>query len=104
MKLFRGDRIKFSARIAADLPDPSGYGPEDLYRDFVRTFSTPSGKRALARLLMRCNLWGMSYVEGDTHATAKNEGARGIGQWIMETMNFEPAQLPPQTESEEPDV
>jgi len=103
MKLFRGDRIRFSERIAADLPDPRGYGPEDLYRDFVRTFSTPSGRRVLAQILVWCNVWDRSHVTGDALETAKNEGARDIGLRVMETMNFEPAQLPEQTESEEPD-
>ncbi len=103
MRLFRGDRIRFSARVAADLPDPRSYDDADRHADFTRLFGTPPGRRVLAQILVRCQLWERTYVAEDSHATAHREGMSDVGLWLMETINFEPAQLPAATEHEEPD-
>ncbi len=104
MKLFRGDRISFSERVAADMPDPRSYGPADQYRDFARLFDSPMGRRVLAIILVRCQLWERSYTPGDSHETAKREGMRDIGLWLMETINMEPAPQPAATQYEDPDA
>ncbi len=103
MKFFRGDRIRFSNRIAADMPDPRAYDEADRFRDFVHLFNTPTGRRVLALILVRCQVWERTYVAGDSHDTAHREGMRDIGLWLMETINMEPETLPAATEQEEPD-
>lgn len=45
--------------------------------------STPGGREFYWRLLSQCNLFRPSYVPGDTHAMALNEGKRAIGLWAM---------------------
>ena len=110
MNLFRGDRIRFSKRIAADSPAPRAYGEEDCYRDFVRVFNSPPGRRVLAQILVNCGIWQRwpLYDSEDGIAQALNsaeiKGKREIGLWLMETINWEPAEPPAHTEDEEPDV
>ncbi len=102
MKLFRGDRIKFSERVAKDHPG-STYSAADRYVDFAQLFATPQGRRVLSQILIRCQLWERSHTLGDSHATAHKEGMRDVGLWLMETINMEPGILPAQNEYEEPD-
>ncbi len=103
MKLFRADRIRFSTRIAADMPNPASYSPSDRHGDFASLFGTVHGRRVLAQILVQCQLWERSYTAGDSHETARREGMRDVGLWIMELINLEPVEPPAQTEHEEPD-
>lgn len=94
-----GDPIAFSARVAGDLPD-ADYTAVDRFRDFRRTFvDAETGRRVLAQILTRCQLWERSFVPGDPYETARREGMRDIGLWIMEIVNIEPA-IPPAYEDE----
>ena len=86
----QGNPIKFSERMAAALPT-APYSALDRYRDFRRLFETDQGQRVLAQIMSRCQVWERSYAEGDTHETARREGMRDVGLWIMEIMNTEPA-------------
>lgn len=102
MKLFRGDRITFSNRVAADHPGQT-YSDADRYRDFAKLFNTAHGRRVLSIILVRCQIWERSYAPGDSHGMAHKEGMRDVGLWLMETINMEPDILPAQNEYEEPD-
>jgi hypothetical protein len=94
------DPVAFSTRIAGDLPDRD-YTAIDRYRDFRRLFETDEkGRRVLAQILTRCQLWERSYVAGDPHETARREGMRDVGLWIMEIINFEPPHPQPYDDEE----
>ncbi len=89
-----GDRMAFATRLAGDLP-ARGYTARDRRKDFKRIFETaPEGRRVLAQLLVRCQVWEHSYVAGDTHESARREGMRDVGLWIMEIINTEPVDGP----------
>ena len=96
-----GGRIAFSGRIAGDLP-ARGYTARDRQRDFKHVFEAGAeGRRVLAQLLMRCQVWERSYVTADTHESARREGMRDIGLWIMELINTEPVDGPETAATEE---
>ncbi len=96
-----GDRMGFSRMIAANAP-PGGSHAIDRRKDFRSLFqSTPEGRRVLAEILVRCQLWERSYVPGDAYETARREGMRDIGLWIMEIVDDEPGEPPHTAETEE---
>ena len=101
MKFLRGDRIRFSNRTGADYP--ANQDRADEFRDFSAVFGTPQGRRVLATILVYSRVWLPTYVEGDSHETARREGMRDVGLWLMETINWTPVDLPAATEHEEPD-
>lgn len=91
---------KLSEAVAKAFPG-RGYGIADRTRDFHRTFrATPEGERVLAQILVRCRLWDRSYVPNDTHETARREGMRDVGLWIMEALNAEAAPQPHTAETD----
>ena len=95
------DPLAFAGMIAATQPDPASYRDVDRYRDFRRVFyGSAEGRRVLAVILSRSRTWDRSYVPGDTHESARIEGMREIGLWIMETMNHEPIDAPETAEPE----
>mgnify|MGYP001165934966 CR=1 FL=1 len=57
----------------------------DLEREDLRALmSTPAGRRTVFRLLDRnCNLIGGSFIPGDTHASAHEEGRRSVGRLLV---------------------
>jgi hypothetical protein len=52
-------------------------------QDIRALLSTREGARFFARLLELCGVYRLSYVPGDTHATAFNEGKRNVGNAVM---------------------
>jgi hypothetical protein len=52
-------------------------------QDIGALLATRGGVRFFARLLAMCGVYRLSYVPGDTHATALNEGQRNIGNTIL---------------------
>ena len=104
MKFFRrGDRIRFSNRIAADMPDPRSYDEADRFRDFAHLFNTPTGQKVVAQILVQCGIWDRNRRGNDSFERGEIAGMRDIGLWLMETINMEPETLPAATEHEEPD-
>lgn len=86
---------------AGDAPPP-GYSAEDRRRDFRLAFlDAPAGRRALAQLLARCRVWERSFVPGDTHETARREGMRDVGLWLLEIVNADPAAAPATADTEQ---
>jgi hypothetical protein len=64
------------------------YSATDRRRDFISVFeATPAGQRVLAQLLDRCRTAGRSYVPGDSLETARREGQRDIGLWLMDILD-----------------
>jgi len=49
---------------------------EAMKSDFAATFGTPHGARVLAHLVDWAKVFGTTYVFGDSHASAFNEGVR----------------------------
>jgi hypothetical protein len=86
VKLF-ADFRRLSETVARAFPG-RGYAAAERARDFRRAFAeTPEGERVLAQILVRCLLWERCYVAGDALETARREGMRDVGLWIMETLN-----------------
>lgn len=91
---------RLSQAVAQAFPG-RGYDMAQRTRDFQRTFrATPAGERVLAQILVRCRLWERSYVPNDTHETARREGMRDIGLWIMEALNADTAPQPHTAETD----
>lgn len=49
----------------------------------ISVLSTPGGRNWMWQLLERCNVFAQSFVPGDQHGTAFNEGQRSIGLEMM---------------------
>lgn len=47
-------------------------------RSYAQAFGTPSGKYVLSDLAAFCGAMNPTYVRGDPHQTAHNEGARSV--------------------------
>ncbi len=79
-----------------------GYGPADRQRDFRAVFdATPAGRRVLAQVLDRCHVCGRSFVAGDGLETARREGMRDVGLWMLEILAAENTHRPRSAEGEE---
>lgn len=58
---------------------------EDREKDLAFLLKEPRGRRWLYDLIHdKAHLRGLSFVPGDTHATAFNEGARSVGEAVLE--------------------
>lgn len=92
-------RLPFAVEIAAALPDPERYGPDDLHRDFRRLFyGSDQGRRALAVILQQTRVFDGLHQETDRlgnarpydpYAVAHGEGKRAIGLWLMQVIDAE---------------
>lgn len=68
------------------------------WHDFRQVFlGSPAGKRILARLLNRSGVWQRSHVSGDPMETARREGMRDIGLWVIEILEDDEPPDPPAT-------
>lgn len=47
--------------------------------DMLTALQSPEMRRVLGRIMMASGYFNMSYVRGDTHGSAYNEGRRSIG-------------------------
>ena len=52
------------------------------FDDFKNVLSTESGRRVIRLIFARCRMGHQSYVSGNTHDTAFNEGAKTVGRWL----------------------
>jgi len=58
---------------------------KDLDRDLDFILSTERGRRWLYGLIFdACHVRSLSYVPRDTHSSAFNEGARSVGERLLE--------------------
>ncbi len=60
-------------------------GEKDRERDLAFIMGAPRGRRWLYELIhTRCHVGNLSHVPRDTHSTAFNEGARSVGEALLE--------------------
>lgn len=64
-----------------------------LIHAYRAVFDTPAGREVLADILTRGNLVETSFVPGDQHTTAFNEGKRRLALEIIERLNVNPEAL-----------
>jgi hypothetical protein len=92
------------AQIRDALPT-TGQTPRDRQRDFRAVFrSSPAGHRVLAQILDRCRVCGRSYVPGDSHETARREGVRDTGLWLLDILAENDVARPASAEADVPDA
>ena len=88
-------------RLVGD-PVPAGYDAADRYRDFRRALAdTAEGRHVLSQILARCRVWERSYVPGDTHETARREGMRDVGLWVLGILETDPVHQHAAVEAED---
>lgn len=58
--------------------------------DYHITFGSEHGQRVFADLLRRAGLMQSTYAPGDTHETARREGARRFGLELVEIVTSDP--------------
>lgn len=63
---------------------------KQLIIDMMGTFGTPEGKRVLEGLSFFCYEHDPTYLKGDTHGSAFQEGARSVILYIRKTMGKDP--------------
>jgi len=63
---------------------------KQLIVDMIGTFGTPEGKRTLDVISHFCSEHESTYVKGDTHDTAFQEGTRCVILYIREIMAKDP--------------
>ena len=60
---------------------------DDRLKDLEWILSTPRGRRWVYELAYeRAHLRNLSFVPGDQHSTAFNEGARSVGEAVVEEL------------------
>lgn len=57
--------------------------------DYKDTFATEKGKKVLWDLMKQSGMLTRSFVEGDSHGTAYNEGARSLCLYILDKINID---------------
>lgn len=57
-------------------------------RDYKICFDTPEGQRVLKDLVQFCKYRDSTFVAGDPHATAFNEGMRRVALRIIKFLNM----------------
>ena len=62
-------------------------GEKDRERDLAWIMGQPRGRRWIYEtLFVTCHVNHLSHVPRDTHSTAFNEGARSVGQKVLEEL------------------
>ena len=80
------DPYGLRTRLTQDMP-AQPYTAIDRRRDFRNVFeATPAGRRVLAQVLDRCRVCERSFVAGDSLETARREGMRDTGLWLLEIL------------------
>lgn len=96
----RHDAYSVRTRLHAEMPT-APYTVEDRRRDFRGIFrATPAGCRVLAQVLDRCRVCDRSFVPGDSLETARREGMRDAGLWILEILVDDVSDRPGTAEAE----
>lgn len=99
------DPVRLAERMRRDAPDSdpqADYSHASRRRDFRAVLrETPAGRRVCAQILGRCGVLGRSHVPGDPLETARREGMREIGLWLLDIV-AEERQSPPEVAEDEP--
>ena len=83
---------------------PRNYTSIDRQRDFQAVLrATPAGRRVFAQIVERSHAVERSYVPGDSLETARREGMRDIGLWLIEIVRDDRVGKPLSAEAEAPD-
>lgn len=91
--------------IAQDGPTARNYTAIDRQRDFHAVLrATPAGRRVLAQILERSRACERSYVPGDSLETARREGMRDIGLWLIAMLADDQPDRPRSAIAEAPDT
>ncbi len=61
---------------------------EQLLEDLRELIKTPVGRRVLKAILAESQPLKLSYVPGDSHASAFNEGVRAPGIWLFKFLEL----------------
>jgi hypothetical protein len=64
-----------------------------LVQQYKDLFESPSGKKVLHDLIKQTGMLDTSHANGDSHATAFNEGARGVCLYILKRLNTSESDL-----------
>lgn len=75
----------------------------ELARAYRDVFTTPQGQIVLKHLITVCGVLTPTYVRGDSHETAHNEGRRDVVVGILRMLNTDPDALSNMLELEEND-
>lgn len=95
------DALRVIETLRSDMPD-RGYTAADRGRDFREVFAaSPAGRRVFAQILTRSRVCARSHVPGDAYETARREGMRDLGLWLLD-LTGEMAPTPPATAEAEP--
>lgn len=87
------------------LPPATDYAAIDRQRDFRTVFrSNAAGRRVLAQILDRCRVCERSFMPGDGSETARREGMRDVGLWLVDVLAEDTIDRPRSAESEAPDM
>jgi len=82
-------------------PAKDQFDRADLARAYRDTFSSPQGQIVLRHLITTCGVLQPTYVRGDSHDTAHNEGRRDVAVGILRMLNTDPEALADMMELEE---
>ena len=94
------DACSVRTRLYAEMP-AAAYTADDRRREFRSVFrSTPGGRRVLAQVLDRCRVCERSFVPGDSLETARREGMRDTGLWLLEILADDAADRPGTAQAE----
>jgi hypothetical protein len=94
------DPYRLRTRLNDDSPSQP-YRAADRRRDFRDVFeATPAGRRVLAQILDRCRVCDRSFVTGDSLETARREGMRDTGLWLLEILADDVADRPGTAEAD----
>lgn len=71
-----------------------------IRKSYRQVFNTEDGKQVLAHLSKNCFLTQTTFVAGDPHQTAMNEGSRRVVLSILSFLNVDEQKLLKQIEQE----
>ena len=75
--------------------DMSSYTPMDRYRDFIKTFGTPEGKRTFTQIMQWGNISRAHYtVDMQSNEMFLKEGERNLALKIMAALSAVPRDQP----------
>jgi hypothetical protein len=57
--------------------------------DYQQTFNSPAGQKVLLHIMQSCGIMSSSFVKGDSHVTAFNEGQRSVVVQILKTLKID---------------
>lgn len=75
-----------------------------IRKSYKQVFNTEDGKQVLAHLCRNCFLTQTTFVAGDPHQTAMNEGSRRVVLSIIRQLNMDEKDLLKQIEEQSNEI